>query len=202
MGSASVWREQARSPCDATPACCSPRHEGCQEKTLFAQGLRGVKGRKGTAGQGQTLGMFGEPYLRDDSSPPRQRALPSTFSRRRVAAPRKAQWVHGERLLPQQGQSLASRPRPSCLSPLPVAPTPTVPFYLTAPSVPAVLGAAERHLASRTDPCHCHGTRKERMLSVTSPVALGFASPTHSWATSPQLAQVWPEAGPRSPFQR
>ena len=200
VGSASVWREQAHGPCNAIPACCSPRHEGCQEKTLFAQGLQGVKGRKGTAEQGQTRGMFGDPYLRDSSSPPRQWALPSTFSRRRVAAPRKARWV--QRLLLQQGQRLTSRTRPSCLSPLPIAPTSRVPFKPTAPSVPAVLGAAERHLASGTDPCHSRGVRKERMLSVSSPVALGSASPTHSWVTSPQLAQVWPEAGPHSPFQR
>ena len=201
VGSASVWREQAHGPCNAIPACCSPRHEGCWAKTLFARGLWELKGRKGAAAQRQTPGTFGDPYLRQ-SSPPQQWAFPSTFSRRRVAAPRKAHWVVGKGCYRSKDKSLPSRPRPSHLSPLPVALAAMVPFKPTAPSVPAVLGAAERHLASGTDPCHSHGVTKERMLSTSSPVALGFASPTYSWVTSPQLAQVWPEAGPHSPFQR
>lgn len=126
------------------------------------------------------------------SSPPQQWAFPSTFSRRRVAAPRKAHWVVGKGCYRSKDKSLASRARASHLSPLPVALAATVPFNPTAPSVPAVLGAAERHPASGTAPCHSHGVTKERMLSVSSPVALGFASPPPT-AGSP--APSWPKPG-------
>lgn len=200
LGSAAAWREQAHGPWNAIPACCSPRHEGCQDKTLLAQGLRGVQGKKGTAGQGQTPALFGDPYQRGFSPPPQQWALPSTFSRRRVTAPRKAHWVRGERLLLQQGQKLTSRPRASCLSSLPVAPTSTVPFHPTAPSVPALLGAAERNLPLGTVPCRSHGMRKEGDAVRVQSWGAGICFPTRGWPTSPQLAQVCPEAGP--PFQR
>lgn len=126
------------------------------------------------------------------SSPPQQWAFPSTFSRRRVAAPRKAHWVVRKGCYRSKDKSLASRARASHLSPLPVALAATVPFNPTAPSVPAVLGAAERHPASGTAPCHSHGVTKERMLSVSSPVALGFASPPPT-AGSP--APSWPKPG-------
>lgn len=166
-------------------------HEGCQEETVFAQGLRGVKGGKeGHCQEGANTThvwrSLSEGLLLGTT------AMGSSLSRgcgSLLLAKPTGSVLKGSCHSKDKVSHLDRGPPASPLSQSP--PPPRSHSTPQPPSVPAMLGAAERHLTLATDPCHSHGTRKKRMLSVSSPVALRFASPTPSGSPAPS----WPTSG-------